>query len=47
VYDAPAAAVLHTAVAALGGQSGVVQLSVRAGRCAVLDANNTEMVNLA
>jgi argininosuccinate synthase len=47
MYDAPAAAVLHTARAALDGRSGVVQLSVKDGRCDVVDANNREMVNLA
>ena len=47
LYDAPAAAVLHAARAALGGQAGVVQLAVVDGRCAVLDPDNTEVVNLA
>ncbi len=47
VYDAPAATVLHTARAALGGQTGVVHLTVVDGRCAVLDPNNMEVVNLA
>ena len=47
VYDAPAATVLRTARAALGEQTGVVQLAVEDGRCAVLDPNNTEVVNLA
>lgn len=47
LYDAPAAAVLHAAVAALDGQAGVVQLAVVDGRCAVLDPDNTEVVNLA
>ena len=47
VYDAPAATVLHTARAALGEQTGVVSLNVVDGQCAVLDPNNTEVVNLA
>jgi argininosuccinate synthase len=47
VYDAPAAAVLHAARAALDGHTGVVQLGLADGRCAVLDPNNTELVNLA
>ena len=47
VYEAPAAVVLHTARAALDGRSGVVELAVKDGRCAVVDANNTEMVILA
>lgn len=47
VYDAPAATVLHTARAALGEQTGIVHLTVTDGRCAVLDPNNTEVVNLA
>ncbi|HEU4689778.1 MAG TPA: hypothetical protein VFS23_15505, partial [Vicinamibacterales bacterium] len=47
VYDAPAATVLHTARAALGEQTGVVYLNVVDGQCAVLDPNNTEVVNLA
>jgi len=46
VYDAPAAAVLHAARAALGEPTGVVRLSVLNGRCTVLDPN-TEVVNLA
>jgi argininosuccinate synthase len=45
-YDAPAAAVLHTARAALDGQTGVVHLTVADGKCAVLDSS-TEVVNLA
>jgi argininosuccinate synthase len=45
-YDAPAAAVLHTARAALDGHTGVVHLTVVDGKCAVLDPS-TEVVNLA
>jgi argininosuccinate synthase len=47
VYDAPAATVLHAARAALGEQTGIVHVTVTDGRCAVLDPNNTEVVNLA
>ena len=47
VHDAPAAIVLHTARAALGERTGVVHLTVMDGRCAVLEPNNTEVVNLA
>jgi argininosuccinate synthase len=47
VYDAPAATVLHTARAALGEQTGIIHLTVTDGRCAVLDPNNTKVVNLA
>jgi argininosuccinate synthase len=46
VYDAPAAAVLHAARAALGEPTGVVRLSVLNGTCTVLDLK-TEVVNLA
>jgi argininosuccinate synthase len=46
VYDAPAAAVLHTARAALDGQTGVVHLAVVDGKCAVVDPS-MEVVNLA
>jgi argininosuccinate synthase len=46
VYDAPAAAVLRVARAAVGGPSGVARLSVLSGTCTVLDPN-ADVVNLA
>jgi hypothetical protein len=38
---------VYAARAALDGQAGVVQLAVVDGRCAVLDPDNNEVVNLA
>lgn len=46
VYDAPAAAVLHLAHAALDDGTGIVRLSLLNGGCTVVGCN-TEAVNLA